>query len=149
MWAANIEKGLFHPKNPKKYRGDPTNIVWRSSWEKRVMKYFDENRNVLEWQSEEVVVPYRSPVDNKIHRYFPDFVAKVMTPGGQTKTLMIEVKPHSQTIPPVRRRGKRQSTYITEVTTYAVNDAKWKAAEEFCLDRGWEFIKMTEKHIGR
>jgi TnsA endonuclease N terminal len=149
MWAGNIEKGIFKPKNPGKYKGDPTNIVWRSSWEKRVMKYLDENRNVLEWQSEEVVVPYKSPVDNKFHRYFPDFIAKVRNKDGTTRTVMIEVKPEKQTLPPERKKGKRRSTYITEVATYAVNDAKWNAAKEFCLDRGWEFIIMTERHIGR
>jgi len=140
-------QGIFRPKNPKKYVGDSNNIVYRSSWECRVMNWFDQNDDIISWASEELIVPYKSPIDNRFHRYFPDFIVKVKTRDGTMKTLMIEVKPKKQTIPPEpRKRVTKQ--YVTEVTTYGVNQAKWKAAHEYCLDRGWEFKIMTEEHLG-
>ena len=139
--------GLFRPKNPKKYVGDPNNIVYRSSWECRVMDWLDRNKDIISWASEELIVPYISPVDNRVHRYFPDFLVKVRNKEGQLKTLMIEVKPKKQTQPPIQQR-RITKQYITEVTTWGVNQAKWKAAEEYCLDRGWQFKIMTEEHLG-
>ena len=139
--------GLFRPKNPKKYVGDPNNIVYRSSWECRVMDWLDRNRDIISWASEELIVPYISPIDNRVHRYFPDFLVKVRNKEGQLKTLMIEVKPKKQTQPPIQQRRVTKQ-YITEVTTWGVNQAKWKAAEEYCLDRGWQFKIMTEEHLG-
>jgi hypothetical protein len=139
--------GLFRPKNPKKYVGDPNNIVYRSSWECRVMDWLDRNKDIISWASEELIVPYISPVDNRLHRYFPDFLVKVRNKEGQLKTLMIEVKPKKQTQPPMQQR-RITKQYITEVTTWGVNQAKWKAAEEYCLDRGWQFKIMTEEHLG-
>ena len=140
-------KGRFSPKNPNKYYGDPTNIIYRSLWELKVMKYLDENPNVVEWRSEEIAVPYRSPVDNKIHRYFPDFIVKVKNKDGGTKTMMLEVKPEYQTQEPVKKK-RITKQYITEVATWGVNQAKWASAQEYCLDRGWEFKLITEKHLG-
>jgi len=139
--------GLFRPKNPQKYVGDPNNIVYRSSWECRVMDWLDRNRDIISWASEELIVPYISPVDNRVHRYFPDFLVKVRNKEGQLKTLMIEVKPKKQTQPPMQQR-RITKQYITEVTTWGVNQAKWKAAEEYCLDRGWQSKIMTEEHLG-
>ena len=140
-------QGIFRPKNPKKYIGDSNNIVYRSSWECRVMNWFDQNEDIISWASEELIVPYKSPIDNRFHRYFPDFIVKVKTRDGTMKTLMIEVKPKKQTVPPEpKKRVTKQ--YVTEVTTYGVNQAKWKAAHEYCLDRGWEFKIMTEEHLG-
>lgn len=139
--------GRFIPKNPKKYVGDANNIIYRSSWECKVMSWLDQNDSVISWASEECIVPYVSPVDGRPHRYFPDFIVKVKTKTGTFKTMMLEVKPKKQTIQPEpRKRVTKQ--YITEVTTYAVNQAKWKAATEFCLDRGWEFKLVTEDHLG-
>jgi hypothetical protein len=140
-------KGKFSPKNPKKYGGDPTGIIYRSSWELRVMKYLDEEVNVLEWKSEEIAIPYRSPIDNRVHRYFPDFIVKVRTPDGGMKTMMLEVKPKAQTKEP-KIPTKKTRRYITEVMTWGVNQAKWKSAQEFCLDKGWEFKLITEAELG-
>lgn len=139
-------KGKFIPKYPVKYKGDPSNIIFRSLWERRVMSYLDENTNVIEWRSEEIAIPYKSPIDNRYHRYFPDFLAKIKRPDGSIQTLMLEVKPFEQTKEP-KVQKKRTKRYITEVTTWAVNDAKWKAAKEVCTDKGWEFRLITEKEI--
>jgi hypothetical protein len=140
-------QGIFRPKNPKKYIGDSNNIVYRSSWECRVMNWFDQNDDIISWASEELIVPYKSPIDNRFHRYFPDFIVKVKTRDGTMKTLMIEVKPKKQTLPPEQKK-RATKQYVNEVVTYGVNQAKWKAAQEYCLDRGWEFKIMTEEHLG-
>ena len=139
--------GLFKPKHPEKYVGDPNNIVYRSSWEVRVMRWLDENPNIITWASEELHIPYKSPIDNRFHRYFPDFIVKMKTREGKQKTMMLEVKPKKQTRPPEIPKRKSKH-FITEVTTWGVNQAKWKAAKEFCLDRGWEFQLITEDHLG-
>jgi len=139
-------KGRFTPKNPKKYAGDYSNIVYRSLWELKVMKYLDENSNVIYWASEELVIPYVSPVDNKVHRYFPDFIVKVLNKEGKETTMVLEVKPEKQTRPPSQKRKTKQ--FIQESITYAINEAKWKAAELFCLEHGWKFKIITEKDLG-
>ena len=140
-------KGKFSPKNPKKYRGDPTNIVYRSLWELRVMKYLDENTAILEWSSEELAIPYKCPTDNRWHRYFPDFVVKARRPDGDIQTMMLEVKPKKETIEP-KKKKRITKQYITEVTTWGKNQAKWKAATEYCEERLWEFKLLTEDHLG-
>lgn len=139
--------GRFTPSNPQKYIGDYKNIIYRSSWECMCMSWFDRNPDILSWGSEEVIVPYKSPVDGRWHRYFPDFVVKVKTKDNKMKTMMIEVKPKKQTEPPEQRK-RITKQYITEVATWGVNQAKWKAATEYCLDRGWEFKIITEQHLG-
>jgi hypothetical protein len=137
----------WKPKNPQKYLGDYNNIWARSSWEVRVMNWFDRNPDVIEWGSEELVIPYISPVDNRPHRYFPDFFVKVKTKEGKIKTMVVEVKPDRETKEP-KKKERITKQYINEVVTYGVNQAKWKYAEEYCLDRGWEFKVLTEKHLG-
>ena len=139
--------GTFRPTNPQKYVGDYKNIIYRSSWEARVMNWLDKNPSIVSWASEEVVIPYVSPVDGRWHRYFPDFVVKVKDKNGNTKTMMLEVKPKNQTKEPIQQR-RVTKRYITEVTTWGVNQAKWKAATEYCLDRNWEFKLITEDHLG-
>lgn len=139
-------KGIFKPKNPTKYNGDASNIIYRSSWELRVMKYFDDNPNVIWWASEELSIPYRSPVDNRMHKYFPDFVAKLKVKNGLIKTVMIEVKPNSQTKMPVQKRKTKR--FIQEAATYAINQEKWRAADLFCKEHGWQFQILTEKELG-
>lgn len=112
------------------------------------MDRLDKDPNVIWWASEETVIGYRCPTDRKAHRYFVDFTVRVRQPDGKEKTLLIEVKPKSQTKPPVKTKGKHRRTYINEVMTYGKNTAKWKAAEEYCKDRGWDFIIMTESELG-
>ena len=140
-------KGKYYPSFPRKYKGDPTNIIYRSLWERKFMVYCDKNQNILEWASEEIAIPYRSPIDNRVHRYFPDFYMKVKETNGKIKNYVIEVKPAKQTIPP--KKPKRQTKgYIREAYEYARNQAKWKMAKEFCADRQWEFKVVTEKELG-
>ena len=140
-------RGKYYPSFPRKYKGDPTNIIYRSLWERKFMVYCDKNQNILEWASEEIAIPYRSPIDNRVHRYFPDFYMKVKETNGKIKNYVIEVKPAKQTKPPAK--PKRQTKgYIREAYEYAKNQAKWKMAKEFCADRKWEFKVVTEKELG-
>ena len=140
-------KGKYYPSFPRKYKGDPTNIIYRSLWERKFMVYCDKNQNILEWASEEIAIPYRSPIDNRVHRYFPDFYMKVKETNGKIKNYVIEVKPAKQTKPPAK--PKRQTKgYIREAYEYAKNQAKWKMAKEFCADRQWVFKVVTEKELG-
>jgi hypothetical protein len=145
-YGKNSYKGRFTPKNPQKYKGNAKNIIYRSSWELRCMKYFDEQENIIWWASEELVIPYYSPVDKRMHRYFPDFVIKVKKKDGKVMTYVIEVKPQSQTQKPSQKR--RTQRYLSESITYVVNQSKWKAADEFCHEHGWEFKIITEKELG-
>jgi hypothetical protein len=140
-------KGKYQPSFPQKYKGDHTNIIYRSLWERKFMVYCDLNENILEWGSEEIALPYRSPIDNRIHRYFPDFYIKVKEQTGQIKKYIIEIKPKKQTIEPKVQKRKTKG-YIYEVVEYAKNQAKWKAAKEFCKDRMWEFKVLTEEDLG-
>jgi hypothetical protein len=134
--------GRFKPTNPQKYIGDHKNIIYRSSWECRVMSWLDKNPDIISWGSEELIIPYKSPVDGKYHRYFPDFIVKT-----KNKTMIIEVKPDRETREP-KPKKRITKQYLQEVMTYGVNQSKWKAAQEYCLDRGWEFKVITEKHLG-
>lgn len=140
-------KGKFTPKNPKKYKGDPTNIVYRSLWELKVMKYLDTNTSILEWSSEELAISYLCPTDNKRHRYFPDFYVKAVDANGLLKEMLLEVKPKKETREPTKKK-RITKQYITEVTTWGKNQAKWRAASEYCADRNWEFKLITEDNLG-
>jgi len=140
-------KGKFRPKNHKKYMGDFREVIYRSSWELKFMQYCDTNKSIVKWSSEEIVIPYRSPVDNRVHRYFPDFYVKYRDVKGNYQEKVIEIKPAKQVKEPKvqKRRTKR---YVSEVFTYATNKAKWEAAEDFCKDRRWQFQILTEKELG-
>ena len=142
----NTLKGKFIPRNVSKYRGDYRNIIYRSSWELKFMKYCDLNKNILEWGSEEIVIPYRSPLDGKVHRYFVDFYIKVKDINGKLQKYLIEVKPKKQTKEP-KVQKKMTKKYIYEVTEYAKNQAKWDAAREYCDDRNYKFMLITEDEL--
>ena len=139
--------GRYRPSNIKKYRGDYRNIIYRSSWERVFMSYCDKNDNIIEWGSEEVIIPYRSPLDNRLHRYFPDFYIKVKDRSGVSKKYIIEIKPKRQCTEPKIQKTKNRK-YIREVMEYAKNQAKWGAAKEFCKDRMMEFKILTEDNLG-
>jgi len=139
-------KGWFRPRNPHKYKGDSNGIVYRSSWELRVMKYLDDNPAVVWWASEELPIRYVSPIDRKVHRYFPDFIVRTKRKDGQETTMVLEVKPYKQTQMPTQKRKTQK--FINEMATYAINQEKWKAADLFCKEHGWQFKILTEKELG-
>ena len=140
-------KGKFKVKNSQKYKGNPSNIIYRSLMELRFMKWCDSSEKIFLWSSEEVVIPYISPIDNKRHRYFPDFL--IQTAKGW---FLIEVKPQVQSKPPKKLLvekldTKRKRRYLRSVRQWVVNEAKWKAAKKVCEVEGWEFQIMTEKQL--
>jgi hypothetical protein len=130
--------GKYKVKNPSKYKGDHTSVFYRSGWEKHCMQFFDNSSDVVQWSSEEIIIPYLYEADKRYHRYFPDFV--VIWKSGQTS--LIEVKPQKETLPP--KGPARTKKYITEGFTYVKNQNKWEAAELYCKDRKWRFEIWTE-----
>ena len=140
-------KSKYKPIHPKKYQGNPNNIICRSSWERKFCQWCDRKENVISWASEEISIPYVSPKDNRIHRYYPDFLIKVREYNNRIQTYVVEVKPKKQTLPPKPRKRVTKS-YIYECTTYAVNQAKLKAASEFCKDNRINFKIVTEDELG-
>ena len=138
-------KGKFIPTDPRKYKGNPRNIIYRSMWERHCMVYFDRNENVLEWASEEVTIPYISPLDGKAHRYYPDFWVKIKT-GQKEMIHLIEIKPSKYLKPPKPGRRKTKG-YLYEIREYGRNQAKWEAAKKFCEIQGWQFDIWTEKTL--
>lgn len=141
-------QGKFRPKNPQKYAGNPTNIVYRSSWELKFLLYLDSHPDIIEWSSEQVIIPYRSPIDNKIHRYYVDFYIKLKNKEGKIEKRLIEIKPLKQTKPPIKPAKKPTKRYVQEVKTWGVNQAKWKAANEYAKDRQMTFQILTEVELG-
>ena len=139
-------KGKFRPTRPEKYIGDPSNIIYRSRWELKFMMYLDSHDNIVKWGSEELIIPYRSPMDNRVHRYFPDFIVDARGQDGVVRRSIVEIKPAAQSKPPEPQQ-KATKKYLREVYTWGINSAKWKAAENYCKDRGWSFVVLTEKEL--
>lgn len=139
-----FKQGIFKPKNPQKFIGKCA--IYRSSFELRFMQWADHNENVLEWSSEQIIIPYTSPLDGRTHRYFVDnFV--VIREGNKIKKYLVEIKPYSQTQPPKLSNRKRQATIIYERAQWAVNQAKWLAAKEFARRKDAEFLILTEREL--
>ena len=139
------KQGVYTPVNSSKYAGCKL-PEYRSSWELKFFQWCDKNSKVLEWSSESVVIPYRSPVDSRLHRYYVDNAIAIVE-GKDIKKYLVEIKPYRQTIPPVKSNRKKNSTILYEHTTYAVNCAKWEAAKTYAKKRNMEFIILTENEL--
>lgn len=146
--ARSFSQGFFTPRYPEKYKGNINKIIYRSSWEFDFCRFLDNNPNILEWASEPFAIPYIKPTDKKIHRYYPDFWIKYIDVDKKIIEEVIEVKPIEQTKQPTTR-GKKKKTQIYEAITYAVNIAKWKAAQEFCAKYNMNFRKISKGEIFR
>ena len=141
-------QGLFRPHNPDKYAGNPSRIIYRSNYEFKFMRWLDSHPDVISWQSEEFFIPYQSPIDGRYHRYFPDFKFTKRDKNNLLETVVVEVKPASQAKPPKKNVTKITRRHLQEQKTYAINIAKWNAAEKYCADRGYKFSIITEKELG-
>jgi hypothetical protein len=139
--------GKYKPQNIKKYVGDPSKVIYRSLLERRFMLFCDQNPNVLKWASEELAIPYVSPLDNRMHRYYVDFIIEVKTANNEIKTYLVEIKPDKQTKKPKSTEKKSNKTFLKEMTTWAINTKKWQAAEQFAKENNWEFKIITEKSL--
>lgn len=141
---AKYHQGIYKLKNPDKYKGDPTSVIYRSSWELKFMNWCDNNQAIVSWSSEETIIPYICATDNRPHRYFVDFKIQVKSKDGTLKTYLVEVKPSKELLPPTTKNKKR---YLIEAKTFMKNQSKWSYAVQYCKDRGWEFKVITEKEL--
>lgn len=143
--------GFFRPTNPTKYTGRVDQIVFRSLWELKYFQKLDQQPDVVEWSSEELMVQYVSPVDNRTHRYFPDCKFTVRQPDGTLRKFLVEIKPHKETLPPTRktpvRSPKAYRRLLEETNLFMVNQAKWAAAKAWCRQQGYEFVVLTERDL--
>tara|TARA_R110002051_G_scaffold325693_1_gene430257 strand:- start:2505 stop:2933 length:429 start_codon:yes stop_codon:yes gene_type:complete len=137
-------KSKYTPVNKEKYSGNVSNIICRSTWERKMCKYLDLNENVRQWASEELKIPYYSPIDKKWHNYFPDFICEIQDKKKEVKTYLIEVKPKKQTKEPKKRKSK---VYLREMAIFTINNCKWEAAKKFCKEQGWTFKILTEDNL--
>ena len=135
-------KGRFKITKPEKYVGDYTNVVYRSLWERQCFKWCESNPNVKAWNSEEVVVPYISRTDKRMHRYFIDLFVEM----ANGEILLVEIKPKKETKPPKEPKRKTKR-YINEVMTYIKNQDKWESADQFAKHKGWKFQVWTEETL--
>lgn len=140
-------QGIFTPTNPQKYLGDVSKITFRSSWELKVMMWCDKNQSVLAWNSEELIIDYYSPVDQRNRRYFVDFVVRMRNNEGVVEDLILEIKPYKETIPPVKG-NKKSKTWLKEAYNWEVNKCKWEAATNFAKANNMKFIILNEYDLG-
>ena len=138
-------QGRYKPIHPEKFKGDINNIIYRSSWELSFLSKLDSDPDVLAVSSEEVIIPYRDPVDGRVRRYFVDFWVRKKI-NGEIREALIEIKPYNQTQPPVKGK-KSKKTMINEAFTYSLNQAKWEAARKYCKKKGWDFLVLTEREL--
>lgn len=140
---SRYRQGIYVPINKDKFIGKTA--TYRSGLELKFFKFCDNNANVIKWGSENVVIPYISPVDNRVHRYFIDNYVVILE-GTAIKKYLIEIKPSKQTAPP-NTKYKKQEHLLYEQKQYAVNQAKWKSAREYCSKNGFSFLILTEKEL--
>ena len=143
--STKYKQGIFHPKFKNKYKGNKQ-PVFRSGWEKHFFNWCDNNPNVLEWASESIIIPYISPIDNKVHRYYVDN-SVIIKEGTKIVKYLIEIKPKKQTIIPKHTKYKKRNTILYENAMYVVNQAKWQSAEKWCKKHGYKFLILTEKEL--
>lgn len=143
--ATKFRQGYYTPKNLDKYIGDPTKVIYRSSWELQMHQFFDNNTRVIKWGSEVICIPYVKPTDGKVHRYYPDYFVEYINTDGEIVREVLELKPQAQTRPP--KANHKHKLY--EQLTYAVNCSKWEAAEQWCIKNGVKWRIFTETNVFR
>lgn len=142
-----FRQGIFKPIHREKFIGS-SDPVYRSSYELKFFRWADNNTNILAWGSENIIIPYMSPLDGKIHRYFVDNFVIFRDNKGNKQKFLIEIKPSKQVAKPLHTKGKHRRTIIYEQRTWVTNQAKWKAAEEWSKKKGYKFLILTEKELG-
>jgi hypothetical protein len=147
---SRFRQGYYVPSNPEKYIGDPSKIIYRSSWEFRFCKYCDTTPEILCWSSEPVGIPYISPIDQRQHTYFVDFYMKLQKPD-EVLEYLVEIKPSKALKAPVMKEGlttvKRLKEYNQQAADWLVNRAKFQSAQEFARINHKHFIIVTEEFL--
>jgi hypothetical protein len=146
--ARKYQQGIYRLLNPHKYVGDPNAITYRSSWERTFNRWCDMNPSVEKWNSEEIVIPYWSQADQKNRRYFVDYIIQLRKADGSVETLLVEIKPACQQVMPKNHGNKKAATWMTEMTTYQVNQDKWAAATKWAEKNGMRFVVLNEYDLG-
>ena len=139
---AKYATGIFTPKFPQKYVGKHK-PKYRSGWELSFMTFCDSNKNVTHWASESMSIPYRSPLDGKMHMYIPDFFVVYQNKFGKAIAEVVEIKPKKQSLIESRTASARDRAVV------AVNHAKWQAATAYCKMQGFAFRVITENELFR
>jgi len=144
------KQGKYPLKNPEKYKGDPNDVVYRSSWELAFCHYLDNNPSITKWACEQPIITYKD-LRNKVHRYYPDFYYEKLTNdvNGIVKVI-VEIKPKTELFPPTRPKNetaKALESYEYGVRTHIKNKLKWSAAEEYATKRSMQFVIITEDHL--
>lgn len=136
-------QGIFVPKNVNKFIG--SKAIYRSGLELKFFRFCDDNKNVVKWGSENVIVPYYSPLDNKGHRYYVDNYIEILEGNKLTKYL-VEIK-HSRETKPPKTKYRNRKHLLYEQKTFVTNQAKWEAARKYSKKKGYKFIILTEKEL--
>jgi hypothetical protein len=139
---ANYAQGIFVPTQPKKYIGKH-NPKYRSGWEFTFMQFCDRNKNIIQWSSESIIIPYIHPLTGKRTNYIPDFLVVYENKHGQQKAEIVEIKPKKQSLIESRVASARDRAVV------AVNHAKWASAMAFCKQNGLTFRVITEDDLFR
>lgn len=140
------KQGIYNLSNPEKYKGNKKLVIYRSAWELKAMRFFDYNPNVVEWSSEETIIPYHNPLTGRTSRYFVDFNLTLKDKNGAIRKFLVEIKPAVQTVPPKPSRNTK--ALLRRQAEYVKNRAKWDAAKQFAVKKDSEFVILTEKHLG-
>jgi hypothetical protein len=145
-------KGQYKVVNRAKYKGNPDNVIYRSSWEVKVMSRLDRDPNVVQWSSECIHIRYMDKTSGRSRAYIPDFWAKTRRADGTFQEMIIEVKPGKESPkhapPPIKRKRQTEASFLREAMTWGRNKCKWAAAEAFCAAKGWAFVVLTERELG-
>ena len=144
--TSKFKQGIYRCLNRDKYKGNADKILYRSAYELKAFRFMDHNFNIVEWSSEETIIPYQNPLTGRVHRYFVDLYAKIKSKDGSVKKYLIEIKPSVQTLPP--KPGKNTKSLLRRQAEYVKNRAKWDAAIAWGKKKGYEFQIITEKELG-
>jgi hypothetical protein len=139
---ANYAQGIFVPTQPQKYIGKH-NPKYRSGWEFTFMQFCDKNKNVIQWSSESIIIPYIHPLTGKRTNYIPDFLVVYENKHGQQKAEIVEIKPKKQSLIESKVANARDRAVV------AINHAKWASAMAFCKQHGLTFRVITEDDLFR
>lgn len=148
--GGSVKQGYFRPQNPEKYMGDPGQIIYRSSWEFKFLKWLDSSPSVIKYSSEPIGIPYYSPLDKRGHVYYIDFFVKIGNSDGSEENWLIEIKPNKYVSPPTkpkRMTDKQTANYVYAAKQFIMNQAKFEAARDYALQKGIKFGIITENFL--
>jgi hypothetical protein len=162
---SNYNQGNYIPKNKDKVIKLNTQggVYFRSSWEKKIMHWLDNNNTITKWGAECMRIPYQmTHFDNgdtkvKEHSYYPDFYYEMKNNEGLLKQVVVEVKPFKEykmvqdlnegnlVIPETGMKKLKNFEYDLKMAYK--NKNKWETMINWCNKKGYEFIIITEQHL--